>query len=137
MDDQDQRALNALLDIIADRKMWIGRRVEAAETILAYSATPKAAYAARVLLLYVAENPKWAGPEFLKLRIKALRLIRKSLVPRASAAPHGPDANYPGLADAVRQARLAAPQGPLPPMAVFQGGFALEDRRGDESPTAA
>ena len=35
MDDQDQRALNALLDIIADRKMWIGRRVEAAETILA------------------------------------------------------------------------------------------------------
>ena len=32
MDDQDQRALNALLDIIADRKMWIGRRVEAAGT---------------------------------------------------------------------------------------------------------
>ena len=48
---------------------------------------PKAAYTTRVLLLYVAENPKWAGPEFLNLRIKALRLIRRtSLKPAYCAA---------------------------------------------------
>ena len=114
MDDaSNDRALVVLLGILADPNTWIGKRMEAAGALLSYEAPPEVVDTAKQFLLGVAEDER---PEFVALRLKALKLLRQAearrIRPRATRTHHAKEAPaslFHGLADAVKRASLTAP----------------------------
>ena len=112
MDDaSNDRAFVALLGILADPNLWIGKRIEAAETLLSYECPTNVVDAAKQFLLGVAE-----GDASVALRLKALKLLRQAearrIRPRTTRthnAEEAPASPFHGLADAVKRSRLTAP----------------------------
>ena len=112
MDDSTStRAFIVLLGILSDPDLWIGKRLEAAETLLTYECPTNVVDAAKQFLLGVAE-----GDASVELRLKALKLLRQAEARRVSPgttrkhnAEEAPASPFHGLADAVKRSRLTAP----------------------------
>ncbi|QIG47934.1 hypothetical protein G5V57_09525 [Nordella sp. HKS 07] len=68
------RSVDALLTMMLDSGAWLGRRIEAAESLLAYEAPPEHVEAAKAFLTAVFDDPD-QDEEF---RMKALKLVRKA-----------------------------------------------------------
>ena len=80
MDDSTStRAFIVLLGILSDPDLWIGKRLEAAETLLTYECPTNVVDAAKQFLLGVAE-----GDASVELRLKALKLLRQAEARRVS-----------------------------------------------------
>ena len=107
MDDSTStRALIVLLGILSDPDLWIGKRLEAAETLLTYECPTDVVDAAKQFLLGVAE-----GGASVELRLKALKLLRQAearrIRPRATRTHHAEEAQIPPeAARFVRRRRL-------------------------------
>src|SRR5262245_17243346 len=67
------RAIHALLSIMNDSDAWLGRRIEAADSLLSFEAPPEYVEAAKVFLTAVFEEPNLDDD----IRMKALKLMRK------------------------------------------------------------
>jgi hypothetical protein len=83
------RAVDILLEIMADAQMTTRRRIEAAEALLGFEAPPDAAASAREYLMEVADNRE----ESIADRMDALQASRKFEAPKIApqtvrATPH-------------------------------------------------
>src|SRR5690348_10546712 len=65
-------ALRALLDLMTDSDLWIGKRVEAAKAIIEHEAPTEVFDLTHQFLMGIAE-----ASEEVELKLKALTLIRK------------------------------------------------------------
>ena len=68
------RAIMALVEIISDEEIWIGRRIEATEGLLAYEAPLEVVEAAKEFLTSIFEDSSID----LELRLGALKLMRRA-----------------------------------------------------------
>ena len=109
------RALVALLDLMTDTELWIGRRVEAAKAIIEHEAPAEVFDLTHQFLLGIAEST-----EDVEWKLKALALLRKvearRVVPGTTKGPDDFASNALGLrlAAAKRRAHLVK-EGKWPP----------------------
>jgi hypothetical protein len=73
------RAVDILLEIMADAEMSTRRRIEAAEALLGFEAPPDAVASAREYLIEVADNPRSQSlTEWMRSKFHARRRPRRS-----------------------------------------------------------
>jgi hypothetical protein len=81
-DEQITRAMSCLLEILNDEELPVGRRIDAAQALLAFESPPEVADRARRYLLEVFENKDVS----IELRMEALQISRKYESARVATA---------------------------------------------------
>lgn len=114
------RALVALLDLMTDTELWIGRRVEAAKAIIEHEAPTEVFDLTHQFLLGVAE-----GGEDVEWKLKALALLRKvearRVVPGTTTGPSDNASNALGLRLSAAKRRVELVKaGEWPPLPGWQ-----------------